>query len=88
MPLDPEDFKVYRETLQQSVLQFFKLNRFSAYSAEELYFELGMLGVVTTAEMLRAELEQLVAQQRLLTAERDGAIYYWYDNWLGLPRPR
>jgi hypothetical protein len=88
MPLDSEEFKVFRETLQQSVLQFFKLNRFSAYSADELYFELGMLGVVTTPEMLRAELVQLVEQQRLLTAERDGAIYYWYDNRLGLPRLR
>ncbi len=88
MPLDPDEFKVFRGTLQQSVLQFFKNNRFSAYSAEELYFELGLLGVVTTPELLRAELEQLVARYRLLTAERDGAIYYWYDNWLGLPRPR
>jgi hypothetical protein len=52
-------------------LQFFKLNRFSAYSADELIFELGMLGVTTTGELFAVELRELVSQRRLLTADCD-----------------
>jgi hypothetical protein len=88
MPLDRDEFRGFTGTLQQSILRFFKLNRFSAHSTEELFFELGMLGVTTTEELLTAELRELVSQRRLLTADRDGAIYYWYDDWLGLRPPR
>jgi hypothetical protein len=88
MPIDPSEFKIVAGTLQQGVLEFFKENRFGAFSLEELYFEPGLLGVVSTPELVAVEVAELLAQHRLLSADRDGAIYYWYDNRLGFPRPR
>jgi len=83
MPFDPNEFKIAQGTLQQGVLEFFKQNRFSAYSAEEVFFELGLLGLVTTFEELEGQLRYWTAKRRLFTAFRDGELYYWYDNRLG-----
>jgi hypothetical protein len=88
MPLDPEEIRLAQGTFRQVVLEFFKHRRFDAFSADELFFELGEIGVVTTEELLEAELQYWTEKRRLFIGYRDGAIYYWYDNRLGYERPR
>jgi hypothetical protein len=88
MSLDPEELRIAQGTFRQVVLEFFKLHRFSALSADEVFFELGMIGVVTTRELLDVELRHWTERQRLFSGLRDGEIYYWYDNRLGYPTTR
>ncbi|MGE0058494.1 MAG: hypothetical protein AB7P33_08850 [Dehalococcoidia bacterium] len=84
MPLDADEFDMIAGSLRESILTFFKRNRFSAYTADEVLFELGTFGVFTTREVLDIQVRELILQRRLLRSDRDGEVYYRYDNRLGL----
>jgi hypothetical protein len=88
MPVDPEEADFAGRSLQGSILLFFKRHRFAGYSADEILFELGAVGVVTNRERLAIELNQLVVTERLFLFESDGEVYYRYDNRLGFRPPR
>jgi hypothetical protein len=88
MATNPEEFRILQNTLRQSVLEYFKQNRFSAFTAEEAAFELAILGVMTTSELVEAELTRWTEERRLFSGLRDGEVYYWYDNRLGFQSSR
>jgi hypothetical protein len=88
VPIESEEADFIGRGLQDSILLFFKRHRFTAFSADEVLFELGVVGVMTTRELLASELTELCRLERLITFERDGEIYYRYDNRLGLRPPR
>jgi hypothetical protein len=84
VPLDNDEFEMIAGSLKESVLLLFKRNRSLAYSPDEVIFELATFGVATTREVIGLQLRDLVRMGRLVTAERDGEIYYRYDDRLGL----
>jgi hypothetical protein len=88
VPLQPEQFDELGLTLRGSVLEFFKRNRFLAYSTDEIISGLVGVGVAVTNEELSSVLEQLVRSQRVARQEQGGEIYYRYDNRLGYRPPR
>lgn len=83
MPLDPDEADIASLNLQSAVLYFFKRHRFLAYSADEVLFELGAFGVITTREDLSLALAWWVRGRRLILVERADELYYRYDNRLG-----
>ncbi len=82
-PLSPEEFQANKDGVDKALLVVFKSHRSVAYPLDEMLFELGALGVISTREDVHRALLDLVAKRRLAVVAIEETVYYRYDNRIG-----
>ena len=87
MPITREEFDAGQRSLGRALLWFLREHADLAYSAEELLFELGALGLISTPAGLERELTTLMGRDRVESKELEGTLYYSYVRTFGLRPP-
>jgi hypothetical protein len=83
MPLNSDELDDIDRSADVRLLGLFKRNRALAFELDEIQFEANLLGLELTRSDLQILLNDLVRRRRLALGEKDGRVYYRYDNWVG-----
>jgi hypothetical protein len=87
MPLSEDEFDAGEEGRQRTVLWFLREHATTAYTADEILFELDYLGFSSSRDEVATALEALISARRILTRQIAGEIYYKCDRRIGFKPP-
>jgi hypothetical protein len=83
MPLNSNELDDVDSATDVRLLGLFKRNRGLAFELDEVQFEATLQGLELTRDEISSLRGELVERKRLYLGEKDGRLYYRYDNWLG-----
>ena len=87
MPVTEDQFFRGRNDIELAVLWFMRKNFDLAYTAEEILFELGATGILSSPDEIERALADLLRRERIESNVVHEAVYYKYYRRLGF-RPQ
>jgi hypothetical protein len=87
VPVTEDQFCRGRSDIELAVLWFMRKTFDLAYAAEEVLFELGATGILSTPDEIDRALAHLLSRERIESNVVHGAVYYKYYRRLGF-RPQ
>ncbi len=83
MPVFREEFDAGVHNAEIHVYVFLRDRSSMAFTAVEVLFELGSLGIITSRDEVRRALEALIARRRVEAKDLGDALYYAFDRTIG-----
>ncbi len=80
MPVFREEFDAGEHNAELHVYVFLRDRSNMAFTAEEILFELGGLGIITSREEVSRALTALVNRRRLESRDLGDGMYYTFDR--------